>query len=289
MRSTIMDFSSSQSLVSYPTTMTRVDRKSNEGSISLNTNYNNRLLLRTQGFGLSGQILTRTSRKLVFFRRWDTSYWLHVFPTVVLFFRSENDLRMWKDLNNNIDINSIQSLLQNWKTDELIKWAIDFDTLGVVRKQIHKSEKRTGNRKSDFGEIYQPKNYEEKSLYFMREVQTKKYRQYRSMIHCFKVEKWASSGCEASATFASDDSKKLKAIRDVFRACLQITRKNKRFKTRDKVKSPQSVAVLSEDDQSQFTNISVNTNRTGTRSTLYSCHGKRRRIHRVKLDEDILL
>lgn len=100
--------------------------------------------------GAHGRILARTSPRLPLLgRKYKDGYWAHVYPTTLAAFRSAADFDRWREGGgpDSLCCEQVASGGGNKSggggknVDKLVKWSVDFDTLGVVRKKEKKLRK----------------------------------------------------------------------------------------------------------------------------------------------------
>lgn len=192
------------------------------------------------GLGQSGRILSRASMSALLLRKWTESYWVHLYPASLLFFRSQEEFEMWRTNRSgtggpiSINCNKVDS-----PQDKPVKWAVDFDTMGVLKKKQKKrkkTEKKKAKEKSvDVGSGKEKKGKRDKNelvsknvgqracKYSMEDVRSKTYERKGPILHGFKLERWTNVGTNVAAAFASADPHETKALRKVIKNCLKLT------------------------------------------------------------------
>lgn len=196
--------------------------------------------LAINGFGKQGKILSRTSGSAIVLRRWTESYWLHVHPTKLVLFSSEEDREEWKDWYNRYE----QRLRSNEKptkeqrqefkkiddnAKKLLKWSLNFDSLELVQKRAEKSERKyykhlgkspPGSKVTD-DIIYSPP-----IVYALEDVRSKHYDgPDGDIIHNCKISFLNSKGRNISAAFGSTEESELKKIRATIRYIIRLVKK----------------------------------------------------------------
>lgn len=191
------------------------------------------------GLGQSGRILSRTSTSALLLRRWTESYWVHLYPASLLFFRSQEEFVRWRTNRSgtggpiSINCNKVDS-----PQDKPVKWAVDFDTMGVLKKKKKrkkKEKKETKEKSEDAGSGKEKKSKQDKNelvsknvgqracKYSMEDVRSKTYERKGPLLHGFKLERWTNVGTNVAAAFASADPHETKALRKVIKSCLKLT------------------------------------------------------------------
>jgi len=190
------------------------------------------------GIGQSGHILSRTSKVDLLFRKWKAAYWVHVQPAILLFFRSEKDIAIWRD---------------DPSKKRLISWAINFDTKGFLEKKLKKHTKEKLGREcasavkyvesvgkkeqssedisSSFPKGKTKLNHAlvcaEKGVlkYSMTDIHSKLYEKEGTVLHGFKLERWVEVGMDILAAFASSKPEEIKSFRRVIKSCIEVASK----------------------------------------------------------------
>jgi len=180
----------------------------------------------TNRYGDSGMIYTRSTSRIILILRpnWKKLYWLHVYPTSILFFKSYEKCQVWKKLNK------FSSILTNednkaeydqWKDDKLIKWSVNMD-----------SNNSTKNRKKqeDFDNTSNSEIISE--IYGMGRVRTKKYGKQRfgpteEIIHCFILTKETDNGTQKITYFGNKDPEELIYFRETVQQCMDTLKEYK--------------------------------------------------------------
>jgi len=164
-------------------------------------------------FGNEGIILYRKTLTELIFRNWHAAYWLHVYPSCLVFFCSKELRDSWKRIFT--ESNQCRGFSKK-SNDKLILWRVNFDAMGFNRIRIE----------SEGGETSHLDYSHDKMIYTMNAVRSKKSKQKNSLLHITKVESWSFSyGRTITCKLGSIDKKEMKLIRKSIRYCIEVSSK----------------------------------------------------------------
>lgn len=207
-------------------------------------------VLASGGICQTGRILSRTSRRALFLRQWQSVYWVHVYPANLILFPSEKDFLTWRSNGG-----CVQAEVSN---DSLIKFSINFDAMGLLKQGADKQEKAVPKRVVK---------------YAMGEVHTKKYKKSGPFLHCFKVERWTDVGTNVIAAFASADQEEIRALRRIVKECIKISSRS------PKPKKKHEAGAWTTSETSVLSGMSEVTGRSATSGDNVRVRHRRRRKH----------
>lgn len=249
--------------------------------------------LLTTGVGKEGKIMSRTSVPALFFRRWQETYWLHVHPTIIHLFDSQEDLDQWKEWytrdeerqqqaqNNPGEQSTLMPTIIDEEAREakkLIKWSLNFDSEQLVQRRAEKAEKKRCKyyginpppSKVTHDGIYRPP-----LVYVLEDVRSKHYEGATGpVIHNCKISYLSRSGRNIAASFGSFEQAELKKIRATIRYIIRTVNKQINRKSGHKKGSSKKKGRHVGDNNHPEDTDDIESSIYGDQSTLVSAAGR---------------
>jgi len=177
------------------------------------------------GYGHEGIILYRMKSTFIS-RKWQAAYWLHVKPSWLLFFDSNEHKKKWKELHT--EKNQSKECYKKFDStgDKLIVWHVNFDAMCYNRRRIERARVNTGIEYESPLVFDAPPKASSKKIYTMENVYSKNWKQKDNSLHTFNMQTWSSSSGKIQAfKLASTEVKEVKLIRKTIRYCIDISSK----------------------------------------------------------------
>lgn len=205
-----------------------------------------KVLLPSTGYGKFGSIKFRSDRSSMLFKKWVEGCWLHVYPAKISLFNSMEEMRQWKDLNDEAEQKDapIDSRTARMMT-KLVKASIDFDTTGNLLKKMRKLEAKNRKAMGEGSDLSGgSRSLKQKKVsdadttlpvtYIMEDVRSKYYKKNDPLMHTFKVSYLGLGGRHVTAAFGSSEPQEVKRLRAVVRHITKLTKKATKKRSKKK-------------------------------------------------------
>jgi len=177
---------------------------------SLNNQEKNHKVRENKHKMYSGHLLVRHTRVSLALRLWKEKTWLFVKPATVLMFATKEDSLLYHD----------PSLSSDQKS-RLVKFALDFDTTGKLKKKMKKKHRSFENPP-----IPTSSRPIHNVVYIISDINSKSYRNSMAPLHYFNIREISDMGSRVLAKFASADYKTVKNIHGILKKCTKKVYKN---------------------------------------------------------------
>mmetsp|Transcript_14228 Transcript_14228/g.21033 ORF Transcript_14228/g.21033 Transcript_14228/m.21033 type:complete len:473 (+) Transcript_14228:92-1510(+) len=198
----------------------------------------------SDSIGRSGHILSRATLSSKITRKWQDSFWVHILPTTLVVFRSEENFRQWR-------------AKERLSRKALI--TIDFDTLGTV------SSTKNSLRTNQLPKVPATKLISRVHKYSLGDI--KATLRGGEALFTFQVERLSGVGVDVIASFASTTPANLRVFRQVLRDCIQVATPGKIRSKGSKSRKKGHETENGEEDTHVSTIISTQVGSEMTRST----------------------
>lgn len=206
----------------------------------------------TDLIGRSGHILSRATLSSKITRKWQDSFWVHLLPTTIVVFRSEENFQEWRAKERL----SRKALL-----------TIDFDSVGTVS-----STNSTWQTKQS-PKVPATKLVSRVQKYSLGDIQATL--RGGEALFTFRLERLSGVGVDVIASFASTTPSHLRSFRQVLHNCIRTAMPGKsRLKGSSKLKKKGVEPESGEEDTHLSTIISTQVGSEMTRSTYQLSRGR---------------
>lgn len=165
----------------------------------------------SMSFGRSGHILSRTTVAHRILRKWQNTFWIHLLPSTIIVFQSEEDFQKWAS---------------NESRFGKIMLKVDFNTLAISPRKIKDQQCR------EFENYKAPATKLISRIHKYTLGEVKAINRGEKPLYTCKLERLSSVGVDLVGSFASDKPTNLRTFRRAVHQCIKAAQSQNHLKSK---------------------------------------------------------